>query len=203
MPRPKVRTDDLRDHLVATGLEVLLDAGPAAVTARNVATVAGTSTAALYELFGDKAGLVRELFIAGFEQLAARLDALAVTDDPRQDVVAVLAASRAMALETPMLHELMTSRPFAEFDPTEAETDAAVRIYRIIVGRVRRWAVDAEVDPVDAAQVLVAANRGLIASELAGLLGRDAQGCDRRWRLTIHALLDGLPSVARCDGTTP
>jgi AcrR family transcriptional regulator len=47
--------------------------GPAAVTARRVDTAAGTSTAAVYELFGNKTGLVRSIFSEGFDRLADRL----------------------------------------------------------------------------------------------------------------------------------
>lgn len=192
MPRPKLRDEDLRDRLVTAGLEVLLAEGPIAVTARHVATAAGTSTAALYELFGDKGGLIREVFFEGFEQLASRLDAVETSDDARADVLAVLAEVRAMALESPMLHGLMTGRPFVEFDPSDVDAVAAKRVYRNIVRRVRRWAADAPVEPVDSATVLVAANNGVIDAQLSGVLASSPQRCDQRWHLAMTALLDGL-----------
>ena len=46
---------------------------------------AGTSTAAVYELFGDKAGLVRELFFEGFRRLDAAFSGLSPSADPRAD----------------------------------------------------------------------------------------------------------------------
>jgi hypothetical protein len=39
---------------------------------------------------------------------------------------------------------------------------------------------------------LVALNRGLIASELSGLLGTTNKSRQRRWQLSIDAVLDGL-----------
>ena len=50
--------------------------GIAGFTTRRVAQEAETSTPAVYELFGDKAGLVREVFFEGFRLLRRRFDEL-------------------------------------------------------------------------------------------------------------------------------
>lgn len=194
MGRPKLRTTDLRDELLRSAVALVERDGPAALRARHVASAAGTSTGALYELFGDKTGLVRAIFFEGFSLLADRLDAVAATDHSRGDVIALLAESRHFALERPMLFEVMYARPFGEFDPSPDDLRAGRRIYDLIVRSVKRWIAEAggACDPVDAAHALVALNRGLIASELAGLLGRSERSRERRWRLSVNALLDGL-----------
>src|ERR1700722_6284803 len=69
MPRPKQRTPELRDRVLSAALELLSSVGVAGFTARSVARAAQTSTPAVYELFGDKRGLVRELYFAGFRTL--------------------------------------------------------------------------------------------------------------------------------------
>jgi AcrR family transcriptional regulator len=48
---------------------MLATEGVAGFTTRRLAAAASTSTPAVYELFGDKAGLLRELFYEGFRQL--------------------------------------------------------------------------------------------------------------------------------------
>ena len=63
---------------------MLDDDGVAAFTTRNVARGAATSIPAVYELFGDKSGLVREVFFEGFRQLRHRFDQFCATDDPRR-----------------------------------------------------------------------------------------------------------------------
>ena len=83
MPRPKQRTPELRDHVLAVALQRLAREGVSGLTARELAHEAETSTPAVYELFGDKAGLVREIFFAGFRLLAGRLGELRESDDPR------------------------------------------------------------------------------------------------------------------------
>ncbi len=194
MPRPKLRTQDLRQQLLQRAVAVLEREGPAAVQARHVASAAGTSTAALYELFGDKAGLVRAIFYEGFGDLLDRLQQVPATADGRADVVAMLAASRAYAVEHPMLFELMYARPFREFSPNPEDLRVAGTIYDLIVRRVGRWLSDAGsvTDAVDAAHALVALNRGLIATELSGLLGGTSESRARRWRLAVEAQLVGL-----------
>jgi AcrR family transcriptional regulator len=199
MPRKKERTDSLRADLLSAAVQVLERDGPGAVRARQVASVAGTSTAALYELFGDKAGLVRSIFLEGFHQLLVRLEEVPSSDDARADVLGLLVASRDFAIERPMLFEVMFARPFAEFEPGPDDQAVAADIYRLVVARVRRW-LDGEgaaVDAVDVSHSLVAANRGLVAAELAGMAGTSAASVDRRWNLAIGGLLDGLVQQAR------
>jgi AcrR family transcriptional regulator len=193
MPRVKQRTTELRSALLDAA-SARLEAGDAALTARSVAAAAGTSTAALYELFGDKSGLLRSLFYDAFRRLELVLGGVAHTDDSRADLLAVLGTARRFGLEHPLLFELMFSRPFAEFRPTPDDERAGTGTHAAVM-RFVDAAIDAGViagDRVDLAQVLIATNRGLIASELAGILASSACGAQRRWQLAIDALLDGL-----------
>src|SRR5438270_7888523 len=118
MPRTKLRTAELREELLRCAVAVLEGEGPIALRARRVASAANTSTGALYELFGDKTGLVRAIFYEGFRMLADRLEHLPATQDARGDVVALLEGSRTFAIEHPVLFEVMYARPFGEFEPT-------------------------------------------------------------------------------------
>ena len=189
-----MRTAGLREDLLRQAVAVLEDEGPVALRARRVASAAGTSTGALYELFGDKTGLVRAIFYEGFRMLANQLESVAITEDARAGVMALLGASRAFALEHPMLFEVMYARPFGEFDPTPNDSRVGRGLYDLVVRQVKRWLAEAgaETDPIDAAHTLIALNRGLIATELAGLLGRSRSSRERRWHLALQAQLDGL-----------
>jgi AcrR family transcriptional regulator len=194
MGRPKVRTSDVRDDVVRCALDVLERDGPPAVSARRVAADAGTSTAALYEFFGDKAGLVRAVYFEGFAALQRTLDEVVTDDDARGSLVRLLAASRQFALARPMLFELMYSRPFAEFAPGAADMDAAVGVYRTITGAVRRWlrGTGATTSATEAAHIVVAAHRGFVMTELAGIAGRSPATVEARYRRGVDAVLDGL-----------
>src|SRR5215468_12163200 len=101
MPRPKQRTPQLRDQVLQAAVDMLTTSGVAGLTTRKVAEGAGTSTPAVYELFGDKAGLVRELFFEGFRMLYRRLDELSSGGDPRADMIAVIPVLRGFAQDNP------------------------------------------------------------------------------------------------------
>jgi AcrR family transcriptional regulator len=173
---------------------MLASDGVAGFTTRRVAEEAATSTPAVYELFGDKAGLVREMFFEGFRLLRQRFDQLGDSDDPRTALVRVIEALRTFVRENPVLAELMFSRPFADFDPGPSGVAAGRAVRTFIVERVRRC-IDAGGlvgDATDIAHVLVSLTQGLAATEMAGWLGTSKTSVDRRWALAIRAVLDGL-----------
>lgn len=205
VPRPKQRTPELRDRVLTTALELLASDGIAGFTTRGVARAARTSTPAVYELFGDKRGLVRELHFAGFRALGERLGTLVVPGDPvdpRAELVATLALYRAFIHENPVLAEVMLSRPFSDFDPSEDERKASGTVRLLIVERVRRC-VEAGVlhgDETDLAHVIVALVQGLALAENARRLGTSAESVERRWQLAIDGLLAGLALGDARDG---
>jgi AcrR family transcriptional regulator len=194
VPRAKQRTPQLRDHVLHVAVSTLAAEGVTGFTTRKVAQQAETSTPAVYELFGDKAGLVREVFFEGFRLLRRHFDQLAESSDPRADLVGVVKAFRGFARGNPVLAEVMFSRPFVDFDPGPDELRAGSAVREFIVGRVRRC-TDAGIlggDETDIAHVLVALAQGLAAQESAGWLGTSQASRDRRWDLATRAVLDGL-----------
>jgi AcrR family transcriptional regulator len=194
VPRAKQRTPELRDRVLRVAVALLESEGATQLTTRRVAEQAQTSTPAVYELFGDKAGLVREIFFEGFRMLRARFDEVAESDDPRADLASVLAAFRAFLRENAVLSELMFARRFTDFDPGPSDREAGDAVRELIVGQVRRC-IDASVlagDATDIAHVLVSATQGLAATELAGWLGSSNASVQRRWDLAIRAMLDGF-----------
>ncbi len=194
MPRPKQRTDELREHVLETALGWLAREGAAGFTTRSVAREAGTSTPAVYELFGDKGGLLREVYFEGFRRLRSRLDLLDESADTRADLLALVQAYRGFMGENKVLAELMFSRPFTEFQPGPEQLRAGSSVRTFILARVRRC-IEAGVlvgDETDIAHVLIALTQGLAAAESTKRLGRSRASVDRRWELAINALLDGL-----------
>jgi AcrR family transcriptional regulator len=194
VPRPKQRTPALRDHVLNVAIATLAAEGVAGFTTRRVAEQAQTSTPAVYELFGDKAGLVREVFFEGFRLLGEQFSELAESSDPRADLAAVIAELRAFSRQNPVLAQLMFSRPFADFDPGPAEHEAGGSVREFIIGRVRRCTRAGVLhgNDTDIAHVLMALAQGLAAQEAAGWLGSSAASRERRWELASRAFLDGL-----------
>jgi AcrR family transcriptional regulator len=196
VPRAKLRTPELRDHVLSIAVELLARDGVAGFTARRIATEAETSTPAIYELFGDKSGLVREVFFEGFRLLRRELDTAAESEDPRAQLIELLRRYRGFMRENPVLSQVMFSRPFTDFEPGPSELQASSSVRVFILERVNRC-IEAGVlrgDATDIAHVLVALVQGLAGAENAGRLGTSDKSVDRRWSLAVGAAIEGLSS---------
>lgn len=194
MPRAKQRTPELRAHVLQKAQEILERDGVLAFTSRRIAEEAETSLPAVYELFGDKAGVLRALFFEGFRLLQARYEALPETDDPRADLVAALMAIRSFVSERSALAELMFSRPFADFDPQPSDLKAGTATRVLFVKRVRRCLENNVIagNETDIAHVLLGLVQGLTAQQRGGWLGTSKTSIERRFALAIDAVLAGL-----------
>ena len=194
MPRPKQRTPELRDHVLAAAIGLLARDGVSGFTARSVAREARTSTPAVYELFGDKGGLIRELFFEGFRLLHRHLETFVETDDARADAVQVVELYRGFIRENHVLAEVMFAHPFADFEASRSELRAAAAVRSFVVERVRRCIETGLMhgDEDDIALVLIALTEGLAVAENANRLGASQESIDRRWGVAVNALLDGL-----------
>ncbi|OBB57151.1 TetR family transcriptional regulator [Mycobacterium sp. 852013-51886_SCH5428379] len=198
MPRVKQRTPELRSRLLAAAVATLNDEGVARLTTRRVAEQAGTSVPAVYELFDDKAGLVRAIFFEGFRLLDAELSGVPVTDDPVADVEALVPVFRRFCLDYSRLAQVMFSRPFADFDPGPDELAAGEAVRDIFLGRIQRCLDDGRLtgNAVDIAHVLLALAKGLAVQEAGCWLGTTPQSVERRWRLGVRSLLAGFATSA-------
>ncbi|CAN5578849.1 hypothetical protein BH09ACT7_BH09ACT7_58300 [soil metagenome] len=196
MPRVKQRTPELRDRVLEVAVAALSEDGVSGFTTRRVAERAGTSVPAVYELFTDKAGLVREVYFEGFRRLARALAGAPETADPVDDLERIIPVFRRFCLDYPALARVMFSRPFEDFDPGPAELAAAPSVREVLIGKVQRC-VDAGTlagDATDIAHVLLALAQGLAVQEGGRWLGKSAVSVDRRWEVGVAGLLRGFAS---------
>ncbi|WP_019816483.1 TetR/AcrR family transcriptional regulator [Saccharomonospora saliphila] len=113
MPRSTVHDDALRTRLLDHAGRLLAEHGAGALSMRRLASDAGTSTTAVYALFGNKATLVNELYAEGFRRLGLRLRRTETTGDTVDDVVRLGLAYRESALADRHLYPIM----FADVTP--------------------------------------------------------------------------------------
>lgn len=107
MPRPTLYDDDLRAALIGAGAGAVAEGGPSLMSLRSVARAAGTSTNAVYTLFGDKAGLVAAVTAEAAASFGATQGAVPVTDDGVHDLRELGRAYRRWAIEHPHLYAVM------------------------------------------------------------------------------------------------
>jgi AcrR family transcriptional regulator len=137
MGRPRAHTSETRTALLDAAEELVNAAGPDAVSVRAVADGVGTTTRAVYSLFGSKEGLIAALAQRAFELLAIGIEQLPQTDDPEHDLVdAAVLVFRKMVLDHPSLFRLaFLHREVERPEPTIA---AAQRGLTMLIDRVAR-----------------------------------------------------------------
>lgn len=194
MPRTKQRTPELAEHVLQVALRLLASEGPTALTARRLADAAGTSPAAVYELFGDKAGVLRAVFFSGFERLADELGTPDTNVDGLEALLTLAQRYRAFIVAHPTLSAIMFSRPFASFDPAPEEQAAGAAVRKRIVAAVKVTikAGQLQGDAMDIAHAYVALIHGLAAAESSHRLGGSNATIQRRWDAGVGALLAGF-----------
>ncbi|MEU9399145.1 TetR/AcrR family transcriptional regulator [Streptomyces sp. NPDC048242] len=188
MGRPRTNDEGVAERLVACATEMLATRPRESVTVRVVAADAGTSTAAVYSLFGGKDGLiaaVRDRAVAG---LFADLSAVPATDDPLTDLYALAVAYRRWGhghrhLYTVLFGGVQPFEPSGEVGTADPVGPLVAAIERALA----RGVLDGDATAI--ALSLWVALHGLVTLELAGAL--DLLAADAAFGAAVGATLRG------------
>jgi AcrR family transcriptional regulator len=198
MARPKVHDEALRVRLLERARAVLSSEGPAGLSLRTLARDCGTSTTAVYSLFGGKAGLLTALFDDAFRTLGRQLSAVKPGADSLDDLVRLGLAYRRSALSDPHVFGMMFAGETLLPAAAEARTAAGTALgpLREFVERaVQNHALRPDTDPAAASLTLWAAVHGWVALQVRGFL---PPGAEPSFENALRAVLDGWRPV-----TTP
>jgi AcrR family transcriptional regulator len=136
MGRPRTHDEATRTSLRDAAERLVAEGGIAALSVRAAAREVGTSTRAVYSLFGSKEGLlVDALAQRAFDFLVEEIDELAETDDPVADLIAVgVPVFRRLVREHPALYRIAFQRIAPGFragpEVTSAREQAWSRLMR-------------------------------------------------------------------------
>lgn len=200
MGRPRLHDDVTRSELLEAAEQLLSVGGIEAVSVRSVAAGAGTSTRAVYALFGSKEGLVQALAQRAYELLMERVARVPASGDPSADLIAAAVKGfRAFALNHPDLFRLVftTQLPRARLTPeTEATRMAALRQLTERIERLKKFGVARGRSVGEVTLLVDVICSGLAMREICGLV--DRTHAERIWSDALGALLRGLstPAVA-------
>lgn len=173
----------------------MAEGGVDAVGVRSAAESAGTSTRAVYALFGSKQALRQALAERTFELLIESVDAVPVTDDPGEDLVqAAVRGYRAFVLQHPDLFRHFFFRFSALRGDLGAEVASArSSAYDQLLQRVQSAHSAGLFGQHSVAEVVLlwdAICSGLAIREVCGMIDREqAEGI---WTGGLRALLAGL-----------
>ena len=164
MARPIVHDDSLRRTLLDTAAALIARDGAPAVSLRAIAAAAGTSTTAVYSLFGGKAELLTAILDDGFASFAASQQRAAP-----EGLEALGRAYRAWALEHPVLYGLMFGGSLASQVPCQPTPGAAEPAIAPLFAAVAAALPGASDDDVASMVGVVWGQvHGLVSLELAG-----------------------------------
>jgi AcrR family transcriptional regulator len=198
MGRPRKYRESTAEALLQAAERLVETEGLEALTVRRVADAVGTTTRAVYTLYGSKDALVVALGGRAFDLLRIQIEGLPATADPAADLVeAGVAVFRHFAINHPALFRIGVQRTqlkpglAAGFrDPArEALAGLAARIERLEeAGLLGERAVP------HAVNAFHALCEGLAAMELRSLL--PAAEAEQIWRDGLTALVRGFATTA-------
>lgn len=178
-----------RERLIELARRGVEESGPEALRARALTAEVGTSTQAIYTLFGGMQGLLAAIVADGFSEFANFTGVVPESEDAVADFFAKGATYSAWALAHPQLYRLMYGltggelRHHAGLEVSAAGTVAnspeAQRALDVLVNSMRRVVESGRIDPVDpmiAAGQFLSATHGYVLLEIAGVFGDEGGG---------------------------
>ena len=177
---------------------IIAESGPHALSVRSVAEEVGTTTRAVYSLFGSKGGLLAALARRAFEFLRDELDLLPETADSERDLVDCgVRVYRRFVLERPSLYRIAFQRVIPGLELTANLLGAREQAFGRLVHRVERVAASGRLKQRTVRAAAVEFNamcEGLANAELRGgtlrilPVGEE----ERAWREAFETLVRGL-----------
>src|ERR1700712_5482552 len=127
MARPRVHDENLRSQLLEHAGRLVTERGMGALSLRALAADAGTSTTAVYSLFGGKPALLGALYEESFSSFGTSQDAVPVTGDTVIDLMGLGRAYWSWARAHPHLYSVMFGQALGGFvcTPEQAATAEA------------------------------------------------------------------------------
>lgn len=194
MGRPREHDEYTRERLLEAAERISATEGWEAVTVRRVAEEAGTSTRAVYALFGSKEGLEQALHEAMFLRLRDLLERQTPSEDPRDDLIELALAYRRWATERPQRYAIAVHRFLGSGSGQRSAEGleaarAALDVLRAVLVRCQNAGLLPGRELEDVHRQIRALSHGLAEFENLGLLGPDPRS---DWVTVIGAAVDGL-----------
>ncbi len=207
MGRPRGHDEHTRAALRAAAEQLVANGGVAAFSVRAVADQAGTTTRAVYSLFGSKDGLLVDALAQGaFDYLTEGIDALGDTDDPVADLIAVgVRVFRGLVRDHPALYRIAFQRIVPGFRAGPEVAAARQQAWARLTAKMQRLKDAGLLDHRPVAEAAVEFNamlEGLANAELRGralsLLPEGAE--EEAWRNALTTVIRGF-GAPPCPGS--
>src|SRR5258708_38180105 len=193
MGRKREHDERTGQALLAAAEQLVAEGGLGALSVRAVAQRGGTTTRAVYSLFGSKGGLEQALVCRTFQLLAEEVEKIPFTDAPADDLVAVAVRGfRGFVTAHPDLFRLVFT-PGSGPQPGEESGADRVSSWQLLlnrIGRVKEAGLTGDRDVGEIACGLNALGVGLGILELCQML--PPKQAERMWTDALTTYVAGL-----------
>jgi AcrR family transcriptional regulator len=195
MGRRRQHDENTATNLLDTAERTIARDGAGAISLRALAHDAGTTTRAVYSLFGSKDALLGALGIRAFDLLGDEIRALPATERPADDLVEAALVFRRFAVEHPALFAIAFHRADPAVSPRfrPAASEALAVLHKRFEPLADAGLLGGRSVP-EAALQFHSLCEGLASVELRGIpLAPDP---DTFWRSAVQALIAGFADSA-------
>jgi AcrR family transcriptional regulator len=198
MGRPREHNEATRAALLEAAERLVAERGASALSVRAVADAAGTTTRAVYSLFGSKDGLLVEALARdAFEFLYTEIGKLEETDDPASDLLDIgLVVFRRLVHEHPALYRIAFQRIVPGLNAGPELSATRQQSWEQLVAKVERLRPSGQLGDKTATEATVefiAMMDGLGSAELRGAVLRLLpEGSEEQaWRNALTTVIRG------------
>ncbi len=186
---------EIRQTLLSAARDAIRVDGIDGINLRQIAAQSGTSTQAIYTLFGGKESLVGTVFRYLVENFAEAIaEALARGADPAERLRAVGRTHRRLAKSDPALFLALTRSQTSEGTPQLSllrHSVAATRFADTVKEGQQLGLFRPDIDPIETFEAMCSAGHGLVVFELCGFFPSEAEA-EARLESLMDMLLNGI-----------
>lgn len=172
-PNAKLQhTEILKLNIIEAAASILQEYGPEAVTIRRVSEKMECPTKIIYNLFGSKEGLAKQLFLEGCKLLAAAFQSIPEQADLKLYLSDLGQAYWDFSRNHTSYYMVMFGGAFSEFKPEEESLQAIVTALQqviIIITKAIEQGLISEKDPLLVVNLIWAPLHGTIHLYLGGI----------------------------------
>lgn len=195
MGRKRLHDDALRERLLYRAAATVFARGADSLSLRALAADAGTSTAAVYSLFGGKPGLLAALYEQAVRRFGDRQAAVGTSADPVEDIVRLGLAYRESAVADPHGYRVMFGDDARPSSLSAKLTEEGAATFLPLLDAVRRSVEAGRFPrtrrPESIATALWANVHGLVSLELGELLPPQAGDPAEMFEAAVRATVAG------------
>ncbi|MBE9169555.1 TetR/AcrR family transcriptional regulator [Pleurocapsales cyanobacterium LEGE 06147] len=190
---------ELRKGILDDVSDLLMHEGTAALSMRRIAQLVGCSTTVLYTMFGNKQGLIDELYLRGFEMVRQTLEAVPRSGAPQNYIYALCYAYRNFALTHSTYYAIMFLKVMPEYTPSEANRQLGQKSFQLLVDAVQDCVTPDSITEDEAweiARIIWATVHGHIGLELAGHFDYPGVSSQQMLERALQAIVEQLLSTS-------